>query len=167
MAQVAAAAGADVAFEDFFEAERGRLFGAVYLMTGCLDEAEEIVQDAFLAVWERWDRVRRMERSTGYLYRTAMNRFRSRRRHLACAAKRGLPFRSAEDPFEAVDLRDEVVRAIRRLSPHQRAALVLTELLDLDSERAAELLGVRPSTVRNLAAQARASLKRAMEQHDE
>ncbi len=92
MAQAATAAIADVTFEVFFEAERGRLFGAVCLMTGSVDEAEEIVQDAFLAVWERWDRVRRMERSTGYLYRTAMNRFRSRRRHLACVARRA--FRS-------------------------------------------------------------------------
>jgi RNA polymerase sigma-70 factor, ECF subfamily len=167
MTQVAAAAATGVTFEEFFEAERGRLFGAVYLMTGSVEEAEEIVQDAFLAVWERWERVRGMERSTGYLYRTAMNRFRSRRRHLLRAARRGLPFVSCEDPYEAVDLRDEVVRAIRGLTPRQRAALVLTELLDRDSDEAADLLGVRPSTIRNLAAQARASMKRAMEHDDE
>lgn len=167
MTQVATAVDAEVAFEEFFEAERGKLFGAVYLMTGSVEEAEEIVQDAFLAVWERWDRVRVMERSTGYLYRTAMNRFRSRRRHLACAARRGLPFLAAEDPYEAVDLHDEVVRVLRTLSPHQRAALVLTELLDRPSDEAADLLGVRPSTIRNLAAQARASVRRAMEHDDD
>lgn len=165
MTHAATATVADVAFEEFFEAERGRLFGAVYLMTGSVPEAEEIVQDAFLAVWERWDRVRAMERSTGYLYRVAMNRFRSRRRHLACAARRHVPFLATEDPYEAVDARDEVVRAIRDLTPHQRAAIVLTELLERSSREAAELLGVRPSTIRNLAAQARASLRRAME-HD-
>jgi len=167
MAQLPAAEAADAAFEEFFEAERGRLFGALYLMTGSIQDAEEIVQDAFLAVWEHWDRVRGMERSIGYLYRTAMNRFRSRRRHLACVTRGGLPFLSSEDPYEAVDLRDEVVRAIRGLTPHQRAALVLTELLDRSSDEAADLLGVRPSTVRNLAAQARASLKRVMEHEDE
>jgi DNA-directed RNA polymerase specialized sigma24 family protein len=86
MTQPATAATADLTFEEFFETERGRLFGAIYLMTGSVEEAEEIVQDAFLVVWERWDRVRTMERSTGYLYRIAMNRFRSRRRHLACVA---------------------------------------------------------------------------------
>ena len=167
MTELATAATAAVAFEEFFEAERGKLFGAVYLMTGSVEEAEEIVQDAFLAVWERWDRVRDMERPTGYVYRIAMNRFRSRRRHLACAARRGLPFRSAEDPYEAVDLHDEVVRALRGLTPHQRAALVLTELLGCRSDEAAAFLGVRPSTIRNLAAQARASLKRAMEHDDD
>jgi hypothetical protein len=65
MAQVATAMTADLAFEEFFEAERGRLFGAVYLMTGSVEEDEEIVQDAFLAVWERWDRVRGMDRGAG------------------------------------------------------------------------------------------------------
>lgn len=163
MTELATTTSAALAFEEFFEAERGKLFGAVYLMTGSIEEAEEIAQDAFLAVWERWERVREMERATGYLYRTAMNRFRSRRRHLACAARRGLPFLSSEDPYEAVDLHDEVVRALRGLTPHQRAALVLTELLDCRSDEAADLLGVRASTIRNLAAQARASLKRAME----
>lgn len=158
---------APLVFEEFFEAERGRLFGAVYLMTGDVDEAEEVVQDAFLAMWERWDRVREMDRATGYLYRTAMNGFRSRRRRLVRAARRVLPLGRDEDPYAAADLRDELVRAIRRLAPRQRAALVLTELLDYGSEEAADLLGIRPATVRNLAAQARIAMKRAMEREDE
>lgn len=152
-------------FEEFFDAERGRLFGAVYLMTGDVEEAEEIVQDAFLAMWERWERVREMNSPAGYLYRTAMNGFRSRRRRLARAARRVLPVPGDEDPYAAADLHDEVVRAIRRLAPRQRAALVLTDLLELGSAEAADLLGVKPTTVRNLAAQARCALKRAME-HD-
>jgi DNA-directed RNA polymerase specialized sigma24 family protein len=55
-------------FEDFFEAERHRLSGALTLMTANVHEAEELLQDAFLTVWERWDRVREMERPVGYLY---------------------------------------------------------------------------------------------------
>lgn len=163
MVQATTPAVAPVAFEDFFEAERRGLFGAVYLLTGDVDEAEEIVQDAFLALWERWDRVGAMEHPSGYLYRTAMNGFRSRRRRLARAARRLLPWPGSEDPYEAVDLHDEVVHALRGLAPRQRAAIVLTELLDYGSAEAAELLGVRPATVRNLAMQARAALKRAME----
>ncbi|HEX9122958.1 MAG TPA: sigma-70 family RNA polymerase sigma factor [Actinomycetota bacterium] len=153
------------AFEEFFEAERRRLFGAVYLMTGDVGEAEEILQDAFLAVWERWDRVREMEHADGYLFRTAMNGFRSRRRRLARMTRELLPSQTSEDPYERADLHDEVVRALRGLAPRQRAALVLTELLGFGSSEASELLGVRPTTIRNLAAQGRAALRRAME-HD-
>lgn len=163
MVQAPPAATAAVAFEDFFEAERRGLFGAVYLLTGNVQDAEEIVQDAFLAVWERWDRVATLEHPSGYLYRTAMNDFRSRLRRVARAARRLAPGAVSEDPFAAVDLHDEVVQALRDLAPRQRAAIVLTELLDYDSAEVAELLGVRPATVRNLAMQARASLRRSME----
>jgi hypothetical protein len=38
-----------------------------------------MAQEAFLRVWQRWDRVAPMERPEGYLYRTAMNVWRSRR----------------------------------------------------------------------------------------
>ena len=154
-------------FEEFFEQERGRLFGAIRLMTGDGQEAEEIVQDAFLALWERWDRVSQMDRPSGYLYRTAMNRFRSRRRRMVRAAKRTLPMATEdEDPYSAADLHDEVMRGLRGLAPRQRAALVLVDLLDYGSSEAADLLGVRPTTVRNLAAQGRASLRRTLERDD-
>jgi DNA-directed RNA polymerase specialized sigma24 family protein len=43
-------------FEAFFEAEHEHLFRAMYLVTGNAQEAEELMQDAFVAVWERWDR---------------------------------------------------------------------------------------------------------------
>ena len=73
------AVGQPVAFEAFLEAERVRLFGALYLLTGSSEEAEEVLQEAFIAIWERWDRIRGMEDPAGYLYRTAMNRHRSRK----------------------------------------------------------------------------------------
>ena len=65
-----------IAFEAFFGAERVRLFRALYLLTGNTEEAEEVLQEAFIAIWERWDRVGAMADPTGYLYRTAMNRWR-------------------------------------------------------------------------------------------
>jgi hypothetical protein len=67
-------------FEAFVEAQHTRLFRALYLVTGNRQEAEEIIQDAFVAVWERWDRVPLMDDPTGYLFRTAMNVFRKRSR---------------------------------------------------------------------------------------
>ena len=42
-------------FEDFFGTEHARLFGALCFVTGDRDEAEEIMQDAFLRLGERWD----------------------------------------------------------------------------------------------------------------
>jgi DNA-directed RNA polymerase specialized sigma24 family protein len=48
-------------FESFFRAEHARLFRAMYLVTRNSHDAEELMQDAFLNVWERWDRVGRMD----------------------------------------------------------------------------------------------------------
>ncbi len=56
-----AAASSRASFEGFFAAERARLFGALIVMTDNRAEAEEILQDAFLTVWERWERVAAME----------------------------------------------------------------------------------------------------------
>ena len=41
-------------FEDFFEQTHQRLFGGLCLITGNRHEAEEVMQDAYLKVWERW-----------------------------------------------------------------------------------------------------------------
>lgn len=153
-------------FEAFFRAEHARLFRALYLVTGSVEEAEDLMQQAFLSVWERWDRVGSVASPTGYLYRTAMDGFRSRRRRAVRAARRMVPFSSSTNPYSEVDERDWVVRALAMLAPRQRAALVATEFLGYGSEEAAELLGVKPVTVRVLVSQARASLRRSLEPTD-
>src|SRR6266536_405720 len=85
-------------FEDFFEAEYNTLFRRMWLVCGDRNEAEEIVQDSFLRIWERWDRLRDIEDPTGYLYRTAMNVFRSRYRRGLLAVRRVVgQGRSADD----------------------------------------------------------------------
>jgi RNA polymerase sigma factor (sigma-70 family) len=150
-------------FEELFAAHHERLFRALYLIVGSSHEAEELMQDAFLGVFERWDRI---DNPVGYLYRTALNATRSRFRRLAMAAKRTITPGEPEDPFAAADLRDELVRALKDLPERQRAALVLVDLLDYSSEDASKLLGVTPATVRSLASHGRAALKAQMEPDD-
>ena len=154
-------------FEEFFESERDGLFGALVLITGDRYEAEEVAQDAFLAVWERWDRVSDMDNPAGYLYRTAMNVFRRRRRRAALAVRKTVRLVQAEDVFAAADARQVVAKALAELTRGQRAALVLTELLGFSSEEAGRALGVKPVTVRVLASQGRAAMKQRMERGDE
>jgi RNA polymerase sigma-70 factor (ECF subfamily) len=151
--------GGASSFESFFSAERKRLFGALVLVTGNRYEAEEIMQEAFLRIWERWDRVSVMDRPTGFLYRTAMNVFRNRTRRATLALRRVVQAAPVEDVFSTVDDRDAVVRALRELTPKQRAAIVLTAYGGLTSEEAAGALGLKPVSVRALANRARAELR--------
>ena len=101
-------------FEAFFEENYERLLRAVYLVTGNRGEAEDLAQEAFVKVYERWDRVRDTANPAGYLYRTAVNAHHSRLRRLAVAARK--PFvRREPDPLEASDDRDEIRRALASL----------------------------------------------------
>jgi RNA polymerase sigma factor (sigma-70 family) len=153
-------------FEAFFEAEYPRLARAMYLVTGNAQEAEELAQDSFLAVWERWDRVRAMDDPTGYVYRTAMNRFRSRLRRAGRAARRVVGAAEGRDGFAEADERDAVARALAALTPRQRAAVVLTELLGYGADDAGRILRIQPATVRSLASQGRAAMRTNLESDD-
>jgi RNA polymerase sigma factor (sigma-70 family) len=160
---------ADLGFADFFEEHRDRLFRAAWLVCRDRHEAEEIAQDAFLRVWQRWITVRTLEDPAAYLFRTALNVTRNRRRHAALAVRRFAHLAPPHDDVaavDAVDARDAVVRALGTLTARQRAAIVLTDLLDMTSEDAARALGVRPPTVRVLAARARAALRKEMGEND-
>ena len=71
------------------------------------------------------------------------------------AAKRLVAIDTTSDPFEEVNLREDVRRMLLALAPRQRAALVLLDLYGYGSEEAARIMGIRPSTVRALATQGR------------
>ena len=149
-------------FEDFFRSEKEGLYRTLCFVTRNRHEAEELTQDAFVRVLERWERVSRLDDPRAYLYRTAMNAFRSRYRRALLAAKRTLGAIPPDDAIAAVDERDVAVRALAALSPRQRAAVVLIDVLGFPSKDAGRMLGIRPSTVRMHASRAHAALKEAM-----
>jgi RNA polymerase sigma-70 factor (ECF subfamily) len=153
-------------FEAFYDAESQTLFRRLWLVTGSHAEAEELMQDAFLKVWERWDRVGTMDDPVGYLYRTAMNLFRKRYRRALLTIRRTLGLASGRDDFADADDRHAVRQVLSMLAPRQRAALVLTEMLSFTANEAGRALGVQASTVRSLSRQGRESFRRAMEVDD-
>lgn len=149
-------------FESFFRAESVSLFRRLWLITGNRPEAEDIMQDAFLKLWERWDRMEGVRDPTAYLYRTAMNVFRRRYRRGILALRRTVAAAPWEDDFAQADDRQVVRRVLATLTPRQRAALVLTEMLGLTSAEAGQALGVTSGTVRALAHQGRAAFAKTM-----
>jgi RNA polymerase sigma factor (sigma-70 family) len=148
-------------FTAFFAEEHRGLFKALYFVTGNRADAQELMQEAFLALWERWDTIDRIHDPTGYLFRVALNGFRMRARAARRTARRLVAIDPSYDPFDEIDLREDVRRMLRLLAPRQRAALVLLDLYGYGSEDAAEIMRIRPSTVRALATQGRAVLRTA------
>jgi RNA polymerase sigma-70 factor (ECF subfamily) len=146
-------------FETFYQDAHARLYTALCLVTGSRLEAEEVMQEAFVRVWERWDRVGRLDAPTGYLYRTAMNLVRSRYRRASLALRRTVGLAPRTDDLAAVEDRVVVARALRSLTRDKRAAIVLISMFGLPSEEAGQILNMKPSAVRTLAARARTSMR--------
>ena len=150
---------APLSFEELFLDVHDRLYRALYFITGSSGDAEELMQDAFLKLWERWDRHDTIDDPVAYLFRSALNGFRMRTRRTRVAARRLIPVAPARDPFDDVNVREDVRRMLRRLPDRQRAAVVLTEIFGYSSEQAARIMRIRPTTVRVLASQGRAALR--------
>ena len=153
-------------FEAFYQAEARTLFRRLWLVTGNRAEAEELMQDAFLSVWQRWDRVGGMDDPLGYLYRTAMNLFRKRYRRAMLAVRRTVGLAPSNDDFSDADDRQVVRHVLGTLPPRQRAALVLTEMLGFTSKEAGDALGVTDATIRSLTRHGRDAFRKVMEVDD-
>ena len=158
---------APASFEDFFLTRREDLLGALFVLTRDREEAKDISQDAFVAVWERWDDICRLEDPTGYLFRTALNKHRSRIRRARVAARRVLVSPAPSSDADTGGDRADVARALAALPRRQREAIVLTDLLEFDSTQAGRIMGVASSTVRRLTQNAREHLRKSLEVHDE
>ena len=103
------------------------------------DAANDASAEAFAYAWEHWDRVAGMDNPAGYVYRVGRSRVRVRRPVAICPPA----------PFNPAPLVEpKLIPALRRLSPRQRTAVVLTEGFQYSLSEVAELLGVHPSSVR-------------------
>jgi RNA polymerase sigma-70 factor (ECF subfamily) len=151
--------GVPLSFDEFFLNQHESLFRAMYFVTGDRQDAEELMQDAFLRLWERWDQVGEIEDPEGYLFRVALNGFRMRLRRAKVAARHLTSANPPADPFDDLDLKEDLRRMMLQLTPRQRAALMLTDIYGYSSEQAGHMMGIRPTTVRVLASQGRTALK--------
>lgn len=128
-----------------FARESGPMVRMATLMTGSAAAAEEVVQDAFAAVVERWAAV---DRPGAYLRTTVVNgcaQFLRRRAIESRLVPTVDPPRTLELPTQLLELRD----ALDRLAARQRLVVVLRYFVDVDDREIAAMLGIRPSTVRS------------------
>lgn len=143
-------------FEGLCDSTYERVANAAFLILGNHEEALDVAQETFSRAFERWEQVRMMENPEGWLYQVAVNlslssRRKTRRRFLGQAPDRAAPHAEPSDP--------ELARALGRLSPAQRTAVVLRFYLDLSIESTAQALHKQPGTIRALTSQGIARLR--------
>jgi RNA polymerase sigma factor (sigma-70 family) len=140
-------------FEDLYRVRYRRLTRLAHVMVGSNEVAEEIVQDAFVALYRRFGTVADPD---GYLYRSVVNGAKGRYRRKR-AVDRLTRLRQVTD--QGIPDIDETRAALLKLSPRRRAAVALRYYDDLSVDTIAEILDCQPGTVRSLLHRALADLK--------
>ena len=82
---------ADEALTALYTGHYAALVRLAALLVRSSGEAEEIVQDSFVAMHSKWGRLREPDKAVGYLRRTVVNRARSAQRHHRVADKHNAP----------------------------------------------------------------------------
>jgi RNA polymerase sigma-70 factor (sigma-E family) len=131
--------------------------------------AEEVVQDAFIAMHDGWDRLRDSEKALAYMRQAVVNRSRSVLRHRMVveknAPKPAPDMPSAEHGAMTLLERSEVVAALRDLPGRQREAIVLRYYADLSEAEIAAAMHISRGAVKSHTARGMAALRAALEQN--
>ena len=144
-------------FEGLYRDEYGPMVRLARGLVDVQETAEEIVQDAFARVYERWSR---LDHPGGYLRTAVVNGARSELRKREVRRRIGLrPF----VPPQPGD-QDYLLDALDQLSPRQKTALVLKFYADMTEKEIAEAMGVRPGTVKSATSRGLAELRKVVEQ---
>lgn len=156
---------ADEALELLYAAHWRRLVRLGVLLVHDVGTAEEIVQDCFLAVHARWNRLHDPDRALAYLRQSVVNRSRSHLRHLSVVrrhtARQAPPEPAAGADHAAYDQarRTTVLDALRRLPRRQREVLALRYYLDLTEAEIADTLQISRGAVKSHASRGAAALR--------
>jgi RNA polymerase sigma factor (sigma-70 family) len=140
------AAELDAEFGALFLQEFPRLARTVHHIVGDRARAEELAQDAFVELFRHWRTVAEYDRPDLWLRRVAIRKAQ-RERHRGWR-RRELEVLAA--PPTTVDApptpRPEVLEAVRRLAPGQRAVVVLFYFEDRPMPEIADILDIKEST---------------------
>ncbi len=167
--------GDRAAFGSLVRRYQDRLFAAMIQVTGSSEEAEDVVQDAFVRAFLKLETFQNNSQFFTWLYRIAFNSALSRMRRRrgttsldqAREAVGDEPVDQASAPDERM-LREERVKmvqlALQKLSEDHRSILVLREMEEHAYEDIAEILQISIGTVRSRLSRARSQLKLVLEE---
>jgi RNA polymerase sigma-70 factor (ECF subfamily) len=158
---VAVEAPTDNRIEEVYRAEAHRLRQALVAFGRDVDLANDAVSDAFAQAIARGKAIRD---PTRWIWRAAFHIARGELKRRS--DERGSPIDAKPRP-EFDDRSEELLAALGKLPPKQRAAIVLFYLVDLPTKEVAKRLGVTETTVRVHLNHGRARLRALLEDHDD
>jgi RNA polymerase sigma-70 factor (ECF subfamily) len=156
--------------QDEFVAENlRRIFLQIYRIVGNVHDAQDLTQEAFIKALQRQEQLKDGQKATHWLSRIATNTaldFLRRHGRVSFCEITEAPHSHGETPEAAVlrgEQRDWLAAGLERLTPRERAALVLRDMEDLPAEEVALRLDCSKATVRSHIANARTKLRKFAE----
>jgi RNA polymerase sigma-70 factor (ECF subfamily) len=170
--------GQTAAFGELVRRYQDRLFNTVYRLVDSTEDAQDVVQEAFLHAYQSLDRFKGDSQFFTWLYRIAVNSAislqRKQRSTVRLSVDRGgqgsVPephdvseFSQPDQALERADEERRIQSALNRLSAEHRAVLILKDLEDQKYETMAEILQVPIGTIRSRLHRARLELRGVLE----
>jgi RNA polymerase sigma factor (sigma-70 family) len=150
-------------FAEFYSAAADECLRAVMVSVGDQNTARELVDEAFARAWASWRTVSRHPAPKAWVVRTALNggisRWRRRRREVSVPDPARVTELPAASGASASLVDPKIMAALMRLPARQRQVVALRLILDLDTKRTAEVLGIAPGTVMAHLGRAMATLR--------
>lgn len=152
-------------FTDYVRAGERRHKRLAFLLTGDLDEADDLLQSAYAKVYPRWERIQAYDAPDAYLRKVMVTlrtswwrRHRNRERTTDTLPELG----GVPDAAADVAGTQTMVAALRRLPERQRAAVVLRHWCDLSEAETADVMGCSVGTVKSSTSKGLAHLRTAL-----
>lgn len=167
--------GSVPAFRELFERYQGKVFLFALQLTKSRADAEEVVQEVFVRIWEKRDQIRIEKNFNGYLLTIARNliidklkqaardKILQQRMYQHIQALQKIPFNSLIEK-ELARLHQQ---AIERLSARKKIVYLLSREEELTYGQIAERLGISVNTVRNQMSSALQSIREYLSQHSD
>ena len=150
-------------FSEFYRESKDACLFAVLVNVGDRDVAQDLVDEAFARAWASWRSVSRHPAPAAWVVRAALNarisRWRKRRREVSLPEPGKVAGLAAGQEAADSPLDPRIMAALTRPPARQRQVVTMRLLLDLDTSRTAEVLGISPSAVKTHLARAIATLR--------
>jgi RNA polymerase sigma-70 factor, ECF subfamily len=146
------------ALDELYSASYRRLVVQLYAICGDLSDAEDAVQEGFVAALRKHRQLAKIQNPEAWVRTTAINHLRSRWRHAAVVRKYQPRVPGPQLPIEVGPEYVAIVTALGQVDAGQREVVVLHYLADMGTAEVAAELGIAEGTVKSRLSRARERL---------
>jgi len=161
--------GERAAFEELFDIYQPRLKYYVRRLNGS-DKVDDILQDIWVAVFKKIDRLKDAKSFNVWLYRIARNKvydgFRRKERFVSLPEEHELPVSEGDEAVFGADDAANLHKALKKLKPYHREVLTLSFIEQMTYQSIADVIGCGVGTVRSRIYYAKQSLRKEMERRN-